>query len=177
MTVFRLLILPLALIATACSSAEDPSKSVVRAAAHAAREAALEDHASKVSSRVVPLPPMKSCSVSIANGEPHGNLAHSLLQEATRAIEGTEGLSIPEKASSDLSLLLLRTERANPRDSVWNSTPSSSHASGAFYAAYVILDGDRRYLAGDLIKCNGEYKQCGERMATHTLRMCQAREA
>ena len=171
MSLSRLLILSLALSATACSSTDEPSEDVIRAAADAAREAVSEDLASGAYSRIVALPPMKPCSVSIANGEPHGHLAHSVLQEATLAVEATEGLSISEQANEDLTLLLVRTQRADPRSRVWDRPPSLTSALGEFYVAYVILGEDGRYLDGHLIKCEREYKQCGERMATHTLRI------
>jgi len=176
MTAHRSAALLLALIATACSSEDRPSEEVLRAAAAAARQAISEESANS-SSRIVPTRPTRPCSVTIANGEPHSSLAHMVLEEASLAIHSSEELSISGSSEGDLELHLFRTERADPRSQVWESPPSLYHAPGAFYIAYVILGEDRRYLAGDLIKCKREYKECGERMATRTLRVCESREA
>ena len=177
MTALRSASLLLALIATACSSGDGPSEEVIRAAAAAARQASLEDSSQGAPSRIVPRRPTRPCSVTIANGEPHSSLAQMVLEEASLAIQSSEELSISGASDGDIELQLFSTERADPRSRIWDSAPSPHYASGAFYIAYVLLDEDGRYLAGDLIKCKREYKECGERMATRTLRVCQSREA
>jgi hypothetical protein len=176
MTAARSAALLLALMAAACSPREGPSENAVRAAAGAARQAVLEKPPYNASG-VLPTLPTKPCSVTIANGEPHSSLAQMVLQEASLAIQASEELSISGAREGDLELHLFSTERAEPRSRVWDNPPSPHHASGPFYIAYVVLGKDHRYLAGDLVKCKGVYKECGELMATRTLRVCQSRKA
>ena len=177
MTTSRVAVLILASIVGACSSEQGPSEDVVRAAAKAARQATLEEPAHIVSSHIASTHPTKPCSVTIANGESHSSLAQMVLQEASLAVEATAELSISESNQSDLQLHLFRTERVDPRDRVWERSAWPDHAPGDFYVAYAILGKDHRFLAGDLVKCSGEYKACGQSMATRTLRICQSREA
>jgi hypothetical protein len=178
MTVSRLPILVwAALFAAACSSASQPSEDIEVAAA-AARKAAQEHGETGFASHAgTTRLPIKPCEISIANRESHGHIANLVLQEASYAIENIAGLSIAEDTNSDLKLLLVRTARVEPTSAIWRQPMSLTHAAGTFYVAYAFIGEDERYIDGDLIGCNREFKRCGERIATATLHLCQSREA
>ena len=168
-----------ALFAAACSSASQPSEDIEAAvaAAREAAQAAQESEPALASQAVTTRPPMKPCTISIANRESHGHIANLVLQEASYAIENIDDLSIAEDTNSDITLLLVRTARVEPTSAIWRQPMSLTHAAGTFYVAYALIGEGDRYIDGDLIGCRREFKRCGERIATATLRWCQSREA
>ena len=178
MTILRCAVVLSSLMLASCSPQEEPSDAVVRAAAEAARIAAEEAPLPEASQQQRPTTRARRCSLTTANEEPHSGLAGQLLREAVSAIQASETLQLASlEHGGDLELRLFRTTRAEPRSSVWQASPSNDSAAGAFYVAYLILDGTGGYLAADFFKCGGEYKQCGERIALHVARVCDWHEA
>lgn len=172
MKISRVSLITLALAVSACAADKDPTQDV-RAAAEAARQANLKGPAPAPAKAA----PNHPCSVSIVNGEPHNPLANLVLDEVPKAIQSSETLHISNSDDADLELRLFKTQRADQRSTAWDELRSLDTAPGAFYVAYVILDTDRRYLAGDFIQCRTTYRECGERMAQRALRICQGSEA
>lgn len=170
MKIARVSVLFLALGFSACTADERPAEDVVDAAAEAAHQASLEGPAPAP----VEMTGSRTCSVIIANGEPHSSLANQVLDEASKAIQSSKTLYSSDLERADLELHLFRTRRTDPRSNVWDQPGSLASAPAPFYVAYVILDPNQRYLAGDLIECETTYRECGERMVRRTLHICQA---
>ena len=173
MAATRRALLLLALMSTGCSAPERPTEEVVRAAAEAAHHAALEDPSARSTSQVAAKRPSIPCSVSISNGEPHDPLAQAVLQQASSAIQASGDLGVSKTGQGDLELLVFGTQRIDPRSRTWDGPSLPHRASGSFLVAFVVLGNDLRYLDGDFIKCAGEYKECGQRMSSHVLHVCQ----